>query len=96
MKAYLARAVAWHKKGDDKHAIADFDEAIRLQPGNSTAYNNRAAAFRDMGQHDRALADYNEALRLDPKNQDVLANRGLLCRRPINGPPTPRAKGLAF
>ena len=58
--------------------FADFDEGIRLQPGNSMAYSNRASTLRDIGEHARALADYNDAIRLDPNNQVALVNRGIL------------------
>ena len=35
--AYLSRAVAFYKREDDKRAISDLDEAIRLAPSNSDA-----------------------------------------------------------
>ena len=33
-------------QGDWAGAVADFDEALRLQPGCAEAYNNRGAARR--------------------------------------------------
>ena len=55
------------RKGDNDRAIADFNEAIRLDPKSSLTFRNRGDAYTDKGDHDRALADYSEAIRLDPK-----------------------------
>src|SRR4051794_23795637 len=47
-------------------AIAEFTEAIRLDPQAEGAYHNRANAYADKGEYARAVADYNEAIRLAP------------------------------
>ena len=65
-------AVAQHS-----HAVADFGEAISLNPRNATAILNRANARRDLGDFDQALADYREAIRLNPRNTFALSGRGL-------------------
>ena len=52
--------------GNDHRAIADYNEAIRLDPKSTLAFIGRGDAFTNKGDHDRALADYNEAVRLDP------------------------------
>jgi tetratricopeptide (TPR) repeat protein len=53
------------KKEYDK-AIADYSEAIRLDPTYVAAFNNRGLAFADKEEYDKAIADYIEAIRLDP------------------------------
>ena len=47
-------------------AIADYREAIRLNPNVAFYYLNRGDAWRDKGDNERAIADYSEAIRLDP------------------------------
>jgi tetratricopeptide (TPR) repeat protein len=47
-------------------AIADYTEALRLDPKYTFAYYNRGDAYRYNGDLDRAIADYTEALRLVP------------------------------
>lgn len=47
-------------------AIADFDQAIRLNPKFAAAYDNRAYSYQLRGKHKKALADYAEAIRADP------------------------------
>jgi tetratricopeptide (TPR) repeat protein len=53
-------------KGDNDRAIADYNEAIRLQPGYALAYNNRGGAYVRTGDFDRAINDYTEAIRINP------------------------------
>ena len=57
---------AWTKKGEGDYdrAIADYDEAIRLDPS-SVGSSTGASPVRPRGV-DRAIADYDEAIRLDP------------------------------
>jgi tetratricopeptide (TPR) repeat protein len=67
---YNFRGEEWVKRGDHDRAIADFSDAIRLDPRSATAYLNRAAAWRAKGQIDEANADTKEAMRLraaDPR-----------------------------
>ena len=74
--AYYSRGLAYYDKGDDDRAIADYNEAIRLDPKSAYAYSNRGLAYDHKGDLDRAIADYNEAIRLDPKYALAYFNRG--------------------
>ena len=69
------RGSAYLVKNSTDLAVADFDEAIRLDPAFANAYYNRAAAYRAKGELDRALADYDKAIQLDP-DPDTFINRG--------------------
>ncbi len=71
------RGNAWRSKGENDRAMADYNEAIRLNPQNSIAYTNRGIAWRGNSASDRAIADYTEAVRLDPKNAIAYYNRGI-------------------
>src|SRR5207253_5243211 len=46
-------------------AVADYTEAIRLDPANPARYVARACAYQGV-DGDRAVADFDEAIRLDP------------------------------
>ncbi len=59
--------LAYDAKNNHDRAIADFNEAIRLNPKYTFAFNNRGNAYDAKNDHDRAIADYTEAIRLDPK-----------------------------
>ena len=75
--AYNNRGLAYSDKGENDRAIADYTEAIRLDPKYANAYINRGLAYREKGETDRAIADFTEAIRLDPKFADAYVNRGL-------------------
>jgi tetratricopeptide (TPR) repeat protein len=55
-KASNNRGLAYQAKGDGERAIADFSEAIRLEPKFAHALYNRGQ-FK--GDFDRAIADYS-------------------------------------
>lgn len=64
--AFVGRGRGYSDKNDYDHAIADFTEAIKLDPKHNYAYSNRGLVYAKKGQHDRAIGDYNEAIKLDP------------------------------
>jgi lipoprotein NlpI len=72
--AHDDRGLAYAVKGDIDRAIADYSEAIRLDPKDVWAHHNRGLAYAAKGDFDRAIADFSEAIQLDPK--DVLAYKG--------------------
>jgi tetratricopeptide (TPR) repeat protein len=74
--AYHSRGLGYAKRGDLKAAIADFDEAIRLNPQSALPYNDRGLTYARTGDFDHAIADFNEAIRLDPKYLLAFRNRG--------------------
>ena len=65
--AYDRRGLAWQSKGDFDKAIADHDEAIRLDPKNAVQPRRiEAVAWHRKGDFEKAMADCTEAIRLDP------------------------------
>jgi tetratricopeptide (TPR) repeat protein len=73
--AYYSRGLAYYDKDDDDRAIADYSEAIRLDPKYAQAYSSRGLAYDHKGDLGRADPDYNEAIRLDPKYAQAYFNR---------------------
>ncbi len=74
--ANVGRGDAYGAKGDAVHAIAAYDEAIRLDPKNARAHAERGLVYRAQGDFDRALADSNAAIVLDPKLAVAYNSRG--------------------
>jgi tetratricopeptide (TPR) repeat protein len=73
--AFVNRGLAYFAKGEDDHALADYDRAIALKPDFESAYVRRGLAYHDRGQYDRAIADFNQAIRLRPDNADAYDGR---------------------
>src|SRR5215510_13690782 len=75
-RLYTRRGGAYQAQGDLDHAMADFNESMRVDPTYPAAYNNRGITWYRRGDLDRAIADYDQAIRLDPKYEYAYANRG--------------------
>ena len=69
---------ALRRLGRNEQAVADYSEAIKLNPKNAETYNNRANAYSLLGRYDDAVKDYDEAIKLDAKNARMYANRGAI------------------
>ena len=72
---YKKRATAYYAVGDDDHAMADDDAAIRLNPNMAAAYSSRGDIYMDREDPDRAIAEYNQALQHDAKFVDAYTGR---------------------
>jgi tetratricopeptide (TPR) repeat protein len=56
-------------------ALADYDQAILLDPDFPNGYNSRGLAWYAKGDYDRAVADYDRAILLDPDYALAYYNR---------------------
>lgn len=72
------RGGAWIEDGAYRPALADFDEAIRLQPGYGRSYVNRGFVRYKRGDPAGAIADYDTAILLNPRDMLAYNNRGLV------------------
>ncbi len=76
---YVWRANVWLKRKELDTAIADYNEAIRLNPGSAgVAHQGRGRAWRDKKDYDKAIADCNESIRLDPGHARAYYTRGVV------------------
>ena len=78
---YLAHkfvADALCAEGKNKQAIYHYNEAIRLKPDFSYAYNNRGNAYLELGQYQLAIEDFNKAIRSKPDYATAYSNRGTI------------------
>ena len=66
-QVYLNRGTEWEWEGEYGKAIADMNDAIRLDPGHAWALAQRAHLWESKGDFDHAIADCIEAIGLDPR-----------------------------
>ena len=64
---HVIRGDIWYTKQDFDKAIADYTEAIRLEPQMPNGHIARGAALGAKREVDKALVDLSQAIRLDPE-----------------------------
>ncbi|HMN51418.1 MAG TPA: tetratricopeptide repeat protein [Xanthobacteraceae bacterium] len=82
-QAAFERGLRAQRDGNNQQAITDFNEAIRLDPNNASAYASRGLSYYRNGDATRAYADYSDAIRLAPDGQRsaaAYANRAIIQR----------------
>ena len=68
-KSYRERGIIAYRDGDLPRAVADFDQAIRLDHNFAEAYIDRGIALYRMHEFDRAFADISRVKRLRSLDQ---------------------------
>lgn len=74
--AFYSRGSTYLNWYDYDDAIADFGEAIRLDPKLAGAFIGRGKAHGAKGHLDLAIFDFSQAIRLDPTVANVYYERG--------------------
>ena len=73
---YVRRGQQKVGEGNFEGAIADYAEAIRINPNDAEAFNSRAFAYFSLKQYSKAVSDNTEAIRIEPDNSMTFAIRG--------------------
>ena len=66
-------------KGQNDKTIADYNNAIELNPRDAEAYYNRGIAYYNKGQYDQTISDYSKAIEINPKYAEAYNNRAVSC-----------------
>ena len=69
--------ITYFNKGNYTLSIANFTEAIRLEPKYTDAYLGRGNAYLYKKEYDKAIEDYNHTLVLDPEKAEAYLYRGV-------------------
>ena len=68
---YNSSGVKLFEQGRPEEALAEYNEAIRLDPKCAAAYFNRGQTYFALGHQLEAVRDYTEAIRLNPQHPYV-------------------------
>ncbi len=75
--AYNNRGNAHINKRDYDRALADLNEAVRIDPRNGVAFSNRGYAHYNKRAYDAAIADFTRSIEINPKYVNSWSLRGL-------------------
>jgi tetratricopeptide (TPR) repeat protein len=64
--------------GDSKSAMADYDQALRINPNFLLGYNNRGGARFRSRDYQGAMADFDRVLRINPNYASGYGDRGVV------------------
>ena len=64
-------------KNDFDRAIADFSEALKINPRYATAFISRGNAWKNNGNFARAIVDYTMTIEINPIAAEAFTNRGV-------------------
>lgn len=78
--AYGNRGNAWAALRDPAKAVADYTQALDLDPGFAMTWHNRGLVFAALGDWRRAIDDYDQALERDPAFGTAWGSRGVAWR----------------
>jgi tetratricopeptide (TPR) repeat protein len=73
--ALVDRGRSYLATKDYDRAVADFNEAVRLDAEYVPALKNRAAAYYERREYGQAIADYDKAIHLEPEYAEHFYNR---------------------
>lgn len=78
--AYNRRSVVYINRKQYDLAIADSNQAIRIDPNRSVSYYDRATAYLRKGDYENGLQDFNRTIQLDPANEPAWFSRAMVYR----------------
>ncbi len=68
---YNHRGLAFFMLSKERHALKDFEDSIKCDPGYYQALNNRALVLRRMGLTNEANYNFDKSLEIEEKQADV-------------------------
>ena len=75
--AYFYRGNSQYFQTQYEQAIADYSQALQIDPKAAFMYTNRGIAHAAQGNYEQAIADFNQAIQLDPEDAFAYIDRGI-------------------
>ena len=77
-KAFTSRGNAYAQTSDIDRSLADFDQAIRLDPNDAFAVGARGDLHLVRKDYAQAITDYTTAISIEPNNAPALTGRAIV------------------
>ena len=77
IQLYVNRGVACMQDENYNDAIADFTDALKINPRHASALNYRAFANYRLANYNESIDDYDKVIALNPESTSVYYNRGM-------------------
>ena len=78
---YYSDGLNFSANGNYAEAVAAYDKAVFINPGNADAWNNRGIALENLGRFSEAVSSYDKAVILQPGSAEAWYNRGVAFRK---------------
>ena len=75
--SYITRGNGYFQMGEYAQSVADYTQAVELQPALDEARYRRGFALAQLLKYDAAVADFTEVIRLNPENPTGYFARGV-------------------
>ena len=62
-------------------AINNYDEAIKINPAYTSAFNNRGNSYSELGNYNNAIEDFTRAIKIEPDNGQTYYNLAIAKQR---------------
>ena len=72
----LRKGVDFNRQDKYDEAIAEFNNAIKINPNSANAYYNLGIIYDKKSDSDKAIANFSKAIGIDPALADAYYNRG--------------------
>lgn len=79
--AYNNRGKAYADRGDFEKALADYNQAVRINPYYAKTYISLAYLYENHGKYAQAMDNFSKAIFVNPGSQVALTGRGALFQR---------------
>jgi tetratricopeptide (TPR) repeat protein len=86
--AYFQRAYVYEQLQEFQRSLADYSQAIAINPKDILAHNNRGILkANNLNDIKGALADYSQAISINPQDSEAYNNRAILKKNNLNDIP---------
>ncbi|MDA8429817.1 MAG: tetratricopeptide repeat protein [Geobacteraceae bacterium] len=84
LDAWRALGNAYYDADMPGQAIAAYNRALAIKPGDTNILNDQGAMYRQTGEYSRALANFDKARQVDPSNLESLYNSAYVLAFDLN------------